>query len=410
VGTAELTELTEEQQAIRDLGRKFGSEVMRPAAIALDKLPDPEQVIAKDSILWDVYRQYRKLGFHRRGYPEEIGGLGVSDDVLGGLLFSEEMGYWASDLAISFGCDGFPFRAAMMSPDPEVQNLTRQWLADEDAKLIGCWAITEPDHGSDWILFDGPESRNPKCAPQVRAVKDGKYYIINGQKAAWVSNGTIATHAALYLSLDPSSGMAGGGIAVVPLDLPGVSKGKPLNKIGQRALNQGEIFFDNVRLPEAFMVQANKDIFPFLIGGTLTAANAGMSVTFAGLARAAFDEALAYAKERVQGGKPIIEHQNIQLKLFKMFTQVEAARALARRVNLFNRTAAQPLLQYSIAAKIFSTETAFNVASEAIQIFGGNGLSKDYHIEKIFRDARASMIEDGVNETLALGGAQRLAQ
>jgi len=398
--------LTDEQKAMRDLARKFGAEVMRPAAIALDRLADPQDVIAKGSVLWDVFRQYRAIGLHRRGYPAAIGGLEL--DAMSGLLVGEELGYWASDLAISLGVSAFPFNLAQLSPDPQIRHWTRQYIEDIDAKMIGCWAITEPDHGSDWLLFDGPDSGNPKCAGSLRAVKDGKEYILNGQKAAWVSNGTIATHAALYLSLEPSAGMYGSGIAVVPLDLPGVSKGKPLNKIGQRALNQGEIFFDNVRIPEEMMVLKDHALFSTSLGTTLTGTTASMGVTFAGLARAAFDEALTYAKERVQGGKPIIEHQNIQLRLFKMFTMVEAARSLARRVTLYNRFSGQPLLQYSIAAKVLSTETAFNVASEAIQIFGGNGLSKDYHIEKLFRDAKASMIEDGVNETLALGAAQRL--
>jgi len=133
---------------------------------------------------------------------------------------------------------------------------------------------------------------------------------------------------------------------------------------------------------------------------------------FSGTAHSAYDEALNYARERIQGGRPIIEHQNIKLKLFDMFTAVEAARSLSRRVWLYNasqRAAMQPpALEYSIASKVLGTETAFRVASQAVQIFGGNGLTKEYVIEKIFRDARAAMIEDGVNETLALLGATRL--
>jgi alkylation response protein AidB-like acyl-CoA dehydrogenase len=130
-----------------------------------------------------------------------------------------------------------------------------------------------------------------------------------------------------------------------------------------------------------------------------------MSVLFGGLAKAAFDEALKYSKERIQGGVPIFEHQNIKLKLMDMFNKVEAARSLSRRVSAYNAANLPGSIPHAMAAKCRSTEAAFQVASEAIQIFGGNGLSKEYPIEKIFRDAKASMIEDGENSALALTGA-----
>ena len=236
--------------------------------------------------------------------------------------------------------------------------------------------------------------------------------MINGQKATWVSNGTIAAYAALFLNLDSSKGQEGGGIAVVPLSLPGVSRGKPLEKLGQRDLNQGEIFFDNVRIPKSMMIVLDPATYTLAINGQLAGANMWMGCIFSGTAHSAFDEALKYSRERIQGGRPIFEHQNIKLKLFDMFTSVEAARSLSRRAWIYNakqRAAMQSqALEYSIASKILGTETAFRVASQAVQIFGGNGLSKEYVIEKIFRDARAAMIEDGVNETLALLGANRL--
>jgi alkylation response protein AidB-like acyl-CoA dehydrogenase len=147
-------------------------------------------------------------------------------------------------------------------------------------------------------------------------------------------------------------------------------------------------------------------------GERFMAAPMGMGVTFAGLAKAAYDEAFNYANERIQGGVPIFEHKNIKLKLFKMFTMVEAARANARRGYLYNinalRTGQMPSGAHAVAAKCLSTETATFVASEAIQIFGGNGLAKEYVVEKMFRDARTSMIEDGVNETLSIAASQYL--
>ena len=203
-------------------------------------------------------------------------------------------------------------------------------------------------------------------------------------------------------------------MAIVPLTLPGVSKGKPLDKIGQRSLNQGEIFFDNVRLPENYMIVPDPAMGTPIKDFSLIGANTGMGILFTGLAQAAFDLALDYAKNRMQGGKPIFDHQSVRLRLFEMFKLVESTRAMSRRVALYNFVNNDPLNglnpsgAHGMALKVFATENAFKVASEALQIFGGNGLSREYPIEKIFRDARAGMIEDGENNVLSLVGASHL--
>ena len=139
-----------------------------------------------------------------------------------------------------------------------------------------------------------------------------------------------------------------------------------------------------------------------------TAANTSMGLTFAGLARSALDEGLHYAQERIQGGEPIIRHQNVRLKLMRMFTAVEAARALSRQAQAINAANPPGSLPHGVACKALATETAFQVASEALQIHGGNGLTREYLIEKILRDARTSMIEDGTNETLMIRAAHFL--
>ena len=140
----------------------------------------------------------------------------------------------------------------------------------------------------------------------------------------------------------------------------------------------------------------------------LCQANGGMGSTFAGVARAALELAVDYAKERIQGGVAIFEHQSVTARLFEMFRKVEAARSLNRRVVLYNALSGSPQVQYAIASKVTSTTAAFEVASGALQIFGGNGLSREYPVEKLLRDARASMIEDGCNDVLSLLGAARL--
>ncbi len=395
--------LTDAQKHLRDMVKKFGAEVMRPAGIKLDKLSDPADVIAKGSILWDVFRQHRELGLHTTSFSKAIGGMAEDMDPIMGILMLEEMGYADAGLAISLGVAGMPFAYCQLFPVPELQDLARRYVQDKDCELIGCWGITEPDHGGDWSL--GKDK--PECGPSLRGVLKGDEYIINGQKSAWVSNGTIATHSLLHVGLDPSRGMQGQGIAICPLDLPGITRGKPLDKIGQRPLNQGEIFFDDVHLPKQYMIMTPTPVSDAAGGGGLFTGGGtpmgSMAVMFGGLARAALDEAIQYARKRIQGGVPIIEHKNIKLKLFEMFMMTESARSLARRLQLYNATSGTSSMLHTMAGKWMSTETAFKVASEAIQIYGGYGLTKEYVIEKIFRDARAAMIEDGVNETLALG-------
>jgi len=398
--------LTDAQKQLRDTMRKFGAEVMRPAGIELDKIADPADVIAKGSVLWDVFRQHRELGLHAMNFSKFFGGTLEEMDPMMGILMLEEMGYADSGLAISLGVAGMPFAFCQLLPVPELQDLARQYVQDKECELIGCWGITEPDHGGDWSLG----GNKPECGPSLRGVLKGDEYIINGQKAAWVSNGTIATHSLLHVGLDPSRGMEGQGIAICPLALPGITRGKPLDKIGQRPLNQGEIFFDDVHLPKQYMFYTPRPIGEargefFSAGGTPMGS---MAVMFGGLARAALDEGIKYAKQRIQGGVPIFEHKNIKLKLFEMFMMTESARSLARRLQLYNSLSGSASMLHTMAGKWLCTEAAFKVASEAIQIFGGNGLSREYAIEKIFRDARAAMIEDGVNETLALGVVDNL--
>lgn len=399
-------DLTNEEREIRDLVRKFAREVLRPAGQALDRMP-AERVIAKGSILYDVHKKWDELGVRlmtgdRTAFPPaQLAKLTC--------LVTEELGWGDAGLAISLGAAEFPGMLAQASLNPEL-------MAAFPPTKIGCWAITEPDHGSDSLdLGQDPQSpglRRPNCV----ARRDGDDYVIEGQKAAWVSNGPIAETAALYTAVDNGQGPIGYGVFLVDLDAPGVSRGKPLEKHGQRALPQGEIFFDAVRVPSSHLL-IPPEMYPMGAEMTLATANGYMGATFVGCARAAYELALAYARERVQGGVPIIQHQTIRLKLFEMFRKIEAARSLNRRVVLYNvmhnpflGTGLEgfPAVQYAIASKVTSTQTALEVANEAVQIFGGNGLSYEYPVEKILRDARASLIEDGCNEVLSLFAADKL--
>jgi alkylation response protein AidB-like acyl-CoA dehydrogenase len=396
-------EIPKDIESVKESVHRFARDVLRPASAVLDRMIDPREVIALDSPLRKVFKQSYQLGYHLAGLPVEIGGMGLHG--LGMHVLIEEMSWGAVDLGLSLLCASFPFTAAAASGNPELyEKFVQPYVADREGSMIGCWAITEPQHGSDELVPGTPQFHNPRVTGQVVARVDGDSYVINGQKAAWVSN---ATHAALYLTTERKAGMAGGGIAFVPLNLPGVSKGKPLNKLGQRGLNQGEIYFDNVRIPRTWMLTGS-DGYELELERTLTFANSAMAAAFTGVARAAYEQALEYSKQRIQGGHAICEHQLVQKHLFEMFTKVETCRALSRAAMIYNQTSTTPSLEHAIAAKTFCTETAFQVTSDALQVFGGNGLSKEYGIEKLFRDARASLIEDGTTDVLSLAGARHI--
>ncbi len=399
-------ELAPEYRELKENVHRFARDVLRPAAVALDKLASPEQVIAPDSRLWQFFKQAWALGYHTVTIPAEYGGLGLHG--VGMQVFLEELGWGSADLALSLGVASFPFSALAMTGNPRlIDEYVTPFIQDREARHIGCWPVTEPSHGSDWAMALSADY-DPATPGRATIRRDGDGYVISGQKAPWVSNGTISTHGLTYLMEPASSGRQGGGaVAFIPFDLPGVSKGKPLNKLGQRALNQGEIFFDNVRVPAEY-VMITPETFEYGAAATLTGANSTMAAVFTGVARSAFDLALEYSRQRVQGGVPICEHQLVQKHLFEMFTKVQACRTLSRAVLAHNDGAAIPELEYACAAKTFCTQAAFEVASDALQLFGGNGLSRDYPIEKIFRDARASLIEDGTNDVLSLAGARRI--
>lgn len=392
-------ELSEEERAVRETAHRFAEQVMRPAGAQLDAMEDPEEVIATGSILWEVFRKHRALGFAELMAPG--GDRTPAQQARLRCLITEELGWGDSGLAIGFGVAGFPRMMAQLSGNPE---LIERFSAED---CIGCWAGTEPDHGSDLIYYMRRPGLEQPGRPNCIARKDGDSFVLSGQKAAWVSNGTIATAAAMFCAVDTGDGQRADAGFLVPLDVPGVSKGRPLNKIGQRALNQGEIFFDHVRIPADYMV-IPPATYGFASEMILTAANGGMGSIFVGVAQAALDLAIDYAKQRVQGGVPIFQHQSVKMRLFEMFRKVQAARALSRQVALYNSMHVPPKLHLAVASKVTSTNTAFEVASSALQIFGGNGLSREYPIEKLLRDARASMIEDGCNDVLSLVAAESL--
>ena len=400
-------ELTEEHELLKEEVHRFAVEVLRPASIELDQMP-AEDVIKRGSPFWDCMSKLYRNNYHTVLISDEYGGIGL--DPLGVHIIWEELAYGSVGFAVSLGCSCFSaFYSTMLCEDHLIDRFVKPFVNCTDATVMSCWGITEPAHGSDNLMPGTPFFHEPGASQQVKATRKGGNWVISGQKSAWISNGPIASDAALFVNLDPSMGFAGGGICLIDLNQPGVTRGKPLNKMGQRELPQGELFFDDAICPEEFMI-VDPESYEAMTELTLGHANATMGAYFTGVAQAAFDMALQYSTERVQGGKPLCEHQWVQKKLFDMFIKVETARSFSRSAMVFNMNTTPPLVQYSIAAKVYCTEAAFQVSSDAIQLFGGYGVSKDFPIEKLFRDARAGMIEDGSNESISIAAWGMLAK
>jgi alkylation response protein AidB-like acyl-CoA dehydrogenase len=388
--------LSEMEQSVQDAAHRFAENVMRPAAAKLDRL-SAEALVAPGSDLWNVLQQSAGLGLTMTTLLE----LPALERARLMMIASEELAWGDGGLAGAILVNNFPGMYSAIAGRMDM-------VAYCEGKL-GCWGITEPDHGSDMLDADGAllaadgAYGRPNCIARI----NGDKVVINGQKAAWISGAMTAQVCALYTHAEIDGKVRPGLVIIVPMDLPGVTRGKPLEKLGLRALNQGELYFENVVVPLSNVI-AGPDNYADMVYHTLAEANVHVGCTAVGIARAAYEHALAYAHTRRAGGRKIAQHQQVQHRLFHMFRKVEAARALVRRVAIYNATAPLPALQGSAAAKVNATQTAFEVASEALQIFGGNGMSLEYPMEKLLRDARAMLIADGCNEVLAMKGGSLL--
>ena len=409
VSFLDLDELEEEDKLLREEVHRFAAEVIRPASLELDRM-DPEERIKSDSPYFKVIKQMKKLGYHKIHLPEDKGGLGLSS--LQRYIIMEELGWGSLGLATAIGVDAIPFTCAALFGPPELYDeLVVQWL--EGDEIHGCWGVTEPEHGSDYLiaLREHEELVAKFGRANVIAEKDGDEWVISGQKSAWVSSAPVATHCGLHVQLKDAKNFLDQMFCIVPLD-KGVRKGKPVDMLGMRDDPQGELFFENVRIPEHYVIVAPGFFYGVFLDQLLCLTSCGMGAYAVGLARAAFEEALSYARQRVQGGVPLIEHKNIKLKLYEMFEKIETARYYVRKVmeHTYRKIVEQKTFdaspRHARCAQIYAKKIAFEVAHDALQIFGAYGLSKDFIIEKLFRDARALLIEDGTVEVLSLEASE----
>jgi len=389
--------MSEEETAVQGMVHRFAREVLRPLGATLDKM-SAEEVIAPGSPYYGVFAEYAKLGLD----PAMLAELPPETAVRMESQIGEELGWGDAGLAVSLVAAGFPLQMAAAVGNKE--------LVDLCANKIGCWMITHPDKGSDVQVFDMAREWSPGQQGNKGNIwgrVQGDEIVIHGQCSAWVSNGAVAQVALGYIGAEydggffDADGRPHGMTVIIPLDLPGVSKGKPLDKIGQRSLPQGEIYFDNVRVPRRFAVALQHDYYGNM-ASAWSFAGTHMAQVFTGVARAGFELALHYCHERKQGGKRLIDHQLTRFRLGDMLRRVELCRAVARRSLAYARLSPQTHPYVTAAGKVTVTQEAMKVVDEALQLFGGAGTSREYPIERLYRDARAALIEDGENYVLTM--------
>ncbi len=394
---------------------KFAKEVIRPAAKELDQMP-PGETAREGSPYYEVMRQMKKNGYHRIMVPEEFGGM-YSGPEMFNVVF-EEIAWGSLGFATALGVDIIPTAVMSLIGSPEViDEVLRPWMEDEAGNYHGCWSVMDPDRGSDYIMsMSMPDAEKLGIKGFARADRDGDGWLINGVKSYWTSSAPCANWILTHPLIPPHHSPTDIGAAIVPTSLPGVTVSPPIDKLGTRDDPQGEIVFDNVRIPEHYMISSNAALASNMMKMVISSTSCGIASMAVGVARAAFEEALSYTQERVQGGKAIIDHQLTRYRLYKMFEKIETARYFIRSVTkhvfeeIFVKREFLQSTAHALAAQAYSKEKAFEVVTDALQLFGGAGITKDYVIEKIFRDARCGLIEDGTVEILGLEALEDMLQ
>ncbi|MFM0322330.1 acyl-CoA dehydrogenase family protein [Caballeronia glebae] len=363
--------LTEEQRMIRDAARQFATEVLAPNAGQWDK---------DGAIPEAVVRQLGELGLLGMIVPAELGG--TFSDYTAYALAMEEVAAGCASCATLMSVHNSVGCGPILAYGTDAQKA--EWLPKlASGEIIGAFCLTEPQAGS--------EANNLR----VRAIeKDGKW-VISGSKQ-FVTNGKRAGVAIVFAVTDPDQGKRGISAFIVPTNTPGFNVGAPEHKLGIRASDTCPINFDDCAIPAANLLGKRGEGLKIALSN-LEGGRIGIAAQALGIARAAFDAARAYASERVQFGKPIREHQSVANLLADMQTQINAARLLIHHAARM-RTEGVPCLSEASQAKLFASEMAERVCSDAIQIHGGYGYLQDYPVERHYRDARITQIYEGTSE------------
>ena len=376
--------LTPEQQEIREWAREFAARFVTPRALELDQNPESPS-------RQELIREGARAGVIGNALPEFLGGM--SHDPFMGAIVTEELAAACSGCTVLFGATMLGLSPILMSGDLEkiqrfVKPLADSWETDEPK--LAALAATEPGMGSDFI------AGHAEASPRTRVEKKEGGYVINGRKV-FISNGSLASLVTVFAAHDTKRPVRESmSCFAVPADTPGFSVGQVFDKMGQRACPAAELVFDDVFVPADHLI--GEEGGGWALNRTIMSVTRTPVATIAmGIARAAYDRALDYACERVQGGQVIAKHQAMQLLLADMATRVEAARALVWDAAAA-LAAGQPSIILASMAKTFASDAAVANATDAIQVLGGNGYMREYGVEKLLRDAKLTQIYEGTNQ------------
>ena len=358
--------LTEEQKSIQEMAHDFAEKEIRPVAAQYDRDATwPGEIIDK---AWE-------LGLMNVHLPAEYGGPGLG--FLDGALIEEEISWGCSGIGTSLSCNGLATAPIILAGSEE---LKKDYLGRlTEAPLLASFCLTEPDAGSD------------VSAMKTTAVRNGDKWVINGSKS-FITNGEYANWYAVYAKTDREAGHRGISCFIVPRDA-GVVVDKHEDKMGQRASNTAAISFNEVEIPLNHLVGEENKGFRLAMM-TLDRTRPGVAAMATGVARAAMELAVEYSKQRVQFGVPIAMHQAIQFMIADMATKVHLARLATWNSAVLLDQGKRNTLESS-HAKRFAADTAMEVATDAVQIYGGYGFIKDYPVEKLMRDAKILQLYEG---------------
>ena len=364
-------QLTEEQIMFSQSVRKFANEQLAPLADEIDEKGEfPKQ--AFDLLLG--------MGIPGLVFPEEYGGAGA--DLLTCCLATEEISRISGTLGCLVLYQSFPYTLFRMGASPELMAKYLPKLAN--GEIIHAFSITEPQAGSD------------VSGIKTRAVLDGNHYVINGTKC-FCTHANIAGLTTIFASTDPERGSKGLSAIIVENGTPGYSIAKVESMMGLRGTSSCELVFEDCRVPKENLLGKEGDGFKFAMN-TLDEARPGSAALSIGLAQGALDFAVNYAKERIQFGKPIADFQGIQFMLADMATSIEAARQLTYRAATLMGKGEKEGIKLSAMAKYYASDVAMKVTTDAVQILGGYGYTKEYPLERMMRDAKAMQIFEGTNQ------------
>ena len=364
-------QLTEEQQMLKKMVRDFAEKEVAPTAAERDE---------EERFDREIFDKMAELGLTGIPWPEEYGGIGA--DYISYVIAVEELSRVCASTGVTLSAHislaSWPIFT--YGTEEQKQNFLRRLATGE---ALGAYALSEPGAGSD------------VASMRTTAKLDGDHYVLNGNKV-WITNGEVADIYVVFAKTDADARHKGISAFIVEKGTEGFSFGKKEKKLGIRSSPTTELIFENCRIPKENLLGEEGQGFKIAMT-TLDGGRNGIAAQAVGIAQGALDAAVNYAKEREQFGKPIAHNQGISFKLADMATAIEAARLLTYQAA-YNESNGLPYQKESAMAKLFAGDTAMKVTTEAVQVFGGYGYTKDYPVERYMRDAKITQIYEGTQE------------